>query len=195
MPPQTAPLRGLNVESIQKEATIMDRTIRIAGEMQRALSEIIQFDMKDPRIPPVTGVTKVKLTKDLQFAKVYVSIFAAPEEKMQAIHCLAASEGFIRSMLGKRMIIRQLPRLTFRLDNSAEEGEAMSKRIDEVIRRDAEVMAGSGGADNKTGEAAESGETDETNEADETADAADAAGAARTAEASGTGEAPLEGAE
>lgn len=125
----------------------MDRTIRIAGEMQRALSEIIQFDMKDPRIPPVTGVTKVKLTKDLQFAKVYVSIFASPEEKKTAVECLASSEGFIRSMLGKRMIIRQLPRLTWRLDNSAEEGEAMSKKIDEVIRRDAEALAESGGAE------------------------------------------------
>ena len=131
----------------KKETNDMDRTIRIAGEMQRALSEIIQFDMKDPRIPPVTGVTKVKLTKDLQFAKVYVSIFASPEEKKTAVECLASSEGFIRSMLGKRMIIRQLPRLTWRLDNSAEEGEAMSKKIDEVIRRDAEALAESGGAE------------------------------------------------
>ncbi|MBR5060215.1 MAG: 30S ribosome-binding factor RbfA [Clostridia bacterium] len=123
----------------------MDRTIRIAGEMQRALSEIIQFDMKDPRIPPVTGVTKVKLTKDLQFAKVYVSMFASAEEKKTAVNCLASSEGFIRSMLGKRMIIRQLPRLTFRIDNSAEEGEAMSRRIDEVMRSDAEALAGETG--------------------------------------------------
>lgn len=136
----------------------MDRTIRIAGEMQRALSEIIQFDMKDPRIPPVTGVTKVKLTKDLQFAKVYVSMFASAEEKKTAVNCLASSEGFIRSMLGKRMIIRQLPRLTFRIDNSAEEGEAMSRRIDEVMRSDAEALAGSGER--------EPGETGEPSEAD-----------------------------
>ena len=43
------------------------------------------------------------------------------------------------------MIIRQLPRLTFRIDNSAEEGEAMSRRIDEVMRSDAEALAGETG--------------------------------------------------
>ncbi|MBO7658169.1 MAG: 30S ribosome-binding factor RbfA [Clostridia bacterium] len=111
----------------------MDRTLRIAGEMQRAIAEIIRSDMKDPRIPVVTSVTKVKLTKDLQFAKIYISMFGTPEEKKAGINCLKASAGFIRTMLGKRMIIRQLPQLNFVIDNSVEEGAAMSKIIDEVI--------------------------------------------------------------
>lgn len=111
----------------------MDRTLRIAGEMQRAIAEIIRSDMKDPRIPVVTSVTKVKLTKDLQFAKIYISMFGTPEEKKAGINCLKSSAGFIRTMLGKRMIIRQLPQLNFVIDNSVEEGAAMSKIIDEVI--------------------------------------------------------------
>lgn len=114
----------------------MDRTIRIAGEMQRALTEIINRDMKDPRIPPITSVTRVKLTKDLQFAKAYVSIFGSPEEKKQAVDCLNSSSGFVRSMLGKRMIIRQLPKILFKVDDSVDVGTAMDRRISEIIAED-----------------------------------------------------------
>ncbi|MCR5693576.1 MAG: 30S ribosome-binding factor RbfA [Clostridia bacterium] len=114
----------------------MDRILRIAGEMQRALTEIINRDMKDPRIPPITSVTRVKLTKDLQFAKAYVSIFGSPEEKKQTVDCLNSSSGFIRSMLGKRMIIRQLPKILFKVDDSVDVGTAMDMRIDEIIAGD-----------------------------------------------------------
>ena len=114
----------------------MDRTIRLAGEMQRALTEIINRDMKDPRIPPITSVTRVKLTKDLQFAKAYVSIFGSPEEKKQAVDCLNSSSGFVRSMLGKRMIIRQLPKILFKVDDSVDVGTAMDRRISEIIAED-----------------------------------------------------------
>ena len=59
----------------------MDRTERIAGEMRRALSDILRNDLKDPRIPTVTSVTNIKLAKDLKYAKVYISIYAGEEEK------------------------------------------------------------------------------------------------------------------
>ncbi len=114
----------------------MDRIIRIAGEMQKALTEIINRDMKDPRIPPITSITRVKLTKDLQFAKAYVSIFGSPDEKKQAVDCLNSSSGFIRSMLGRRMIIRQLPKILFKVDDSVDVGTAMDQKISEIIAED-----------------------------------------------------------
>ena len=125
----------------------MDRTIRIAGEMQRTLTEIINRDMKDPRIPPITSVTRVKLTKDLQFAKAYVSIFGSPEEKKQAVECLNSSSGFIRSMLGKRMIIRQLPKILFRIDDSVDVGTAMDMKISKIIAEDNMKKDAPGGAE------------------------------------------------
>ena len=116
----------------------MDRTNRIACEMQKALTEIISREMNDPRIPVITSVTKVKLTKDLQFAKAYVSMVAKDEEKNKAIECLNSSTGFIRSCLGKKMIIRQLPQLVFETDNSVEEGVHMAAVIDRVIKAEKE---------------------------------------------------------
>ena len=114
----------------------MDRTVRIAAELQKTICEVIRNDMKDPRIPVVTSVTKVKLTKDLQFAKAYISMFGTDEEKKAGMECLTQSAGFIRYHVGKRMIIRQLPQLAFELDNSVENGAKMSAIIDEVIKND-----------------------------------------------------------
>lgn len=110
----------------------MDRTERIASEMRRVLSDIIRNDVKDPRIPPVTSITNIKLAKDLKYAKVYVSIYAGEDEKKAAIEALKGSGGFIRRTLGQKMIIRSLPELTFVLDESIEYGSYMNKKIDEI---------------------------------------------------------------
>lgn len=120
---------------------IMDRINRIACEMQKTLADIIQNEMKDPRIPVVTSITKVKLTKDLQFSKAYVSMIASPEEKKIAIDRLNASTGFIRTRLGKKMIIRQIPQILFELDNSVEEGNALTSAIDRILAEEAAKRA------------------------------------------------------
>ena len=113
----------------------MDRTERIAGEMRRALSDIIQNELKDPRIPLVTSITNIKLAKDLKYAKIYISVFAGDEEKKVAIEALKGSSGFIRRALGQKMIIRSLPELTFVLDESLEYGAYMNKKIDELNKK------------------------------------------------------------
>ena len=112
----------------------MDRTERIAGEMRRALSDILRNDLKDPRIPTVTSVTNIKLAKDLKYAKVYISIYAGEEEKKAALAALRGSGGFIRKALGQKMIIRTLPKLTFVLDDSFEYGSYMARKIDELTK-------------------------------------------------------------
>ncbi len=74
-----------------------------------------------------------------------------PEEKKTGINCLRSSAGYIRTMLGKRMIIRQLPQLNFVIDNSVEEGAAMSKIIDDVIaseKRNAAAAESTGDPEN-----------------------------------------------
>lgn len=114
----------------------MDRTVRIAAEMQRVVSEIIRNDLKDPRIPLMTSVMNIKLAKDLKYAKVYVSIFGTDDEKKQALAALKNSAGYIRREIGQRMIIRALPELTFELDESLERGAYMSKLIDRVVKND-----------------------------------------------------------
>ena len=114
----------------------MDRTARISGEMKRVLSYIIRNDLKDPRIPLITSITNIKLTKDLKYAKVYVSLYGTAEEAQAALECFEKSKGYIRTMIGKKMTIRCLPELTFIKDDSLEYGAYMTKRIAELIEKD-----------------------------------------------------------
>ncbi|MBE7065980.1 MAG: 30S ribosome-binding factor RbfA [Ruminococcaceae bacterium] len=116
----------------------MDRIARISGEMKRVLSDIIRNDLKDPRIPVITSITNVKLTRDLKYAKVYVSLYGTEEEINAALDCFDKSKGFIRKMIGQKMTIRCLPELTFIRDDSLEYGAYMSKRITELIGKDVE---------------------------------------------------------
>jgi ribosome-binding factor A len=114
----------------------MDRTDRIASEMKRVVSDIIRTELKDPRIPVVTSVTRLKLAKDLKFAKIYVSFFGNEAEKKGAMQALKASAGLIRYQIGQKMTIRALPELTFALDESIEYGSYMTERISQVRAED-----------------------------------------------------------
>ena len=104
--------------------------------MKRVLSDIIRNDLKDPRIPVITSVTAVKLTKDLKYAKVYFSLYGSSEEAIAALEAFDRSKGFIRKMIGQKMTIRCLPELTFIRDDSLEYGAYMSRRITELIGED-----------------------------------------------------------
>ena len=114
----------------------MERTDRIAAEMKRVVSDIIRTELKDPRIPVVTSVTRLELAKDLKFAKIYVSFLGNEAEKKGAMQALRASVGLIRYQIGQKMTIRALPELTFALDESIEYGSYMTERIQQVRAED-----------------------------------------------------------
>lgn len=114
----------------------MERTERIAGEMKRVVSEIIRSEVKDPRIPLLTSVTRLKLTRDLKFAKIYVSVYGSEAEKKSALAALVSCAGFIRYRIGQNMTIRALPELSFALDQSIEYGSYMTERIAEIRAQD-----------------------------------------------------------
>lgn len=111
---------------------MVDRLNRIAEEMKKEISSIIQNDIKDPRLPSLVSVMTVNVTKDLKFAKVFISVFGNDEEKKNAISALKSAAGFIRRELGHRVQMRYTPELHFALDTSIEHGAYMSKLINEV---------------------------------------------------------------
>ena len=125
----------------------MERTDRIAAEMKRVVSDIIRTDLKDPRIPVVTSVTRLKLAKDLKFAKIYVSFLGDEAQKKAAMQALKASAGLIRYQIGQKMTIRTLPELNFALDESIEYGSYMAERIAQVRAEDKQKEAPEDNAD------------------------------------------------
>ncbi|MFA6308537.1 MAG: 30S ribosome-binding factor RbfA [Clostridia bacterium] len=123
-----------------------DRTNRIAEEMKKEISNIIQNDIKDPRLPKLVSIMAVNVTRDLRYAKVFVSVLGSEEEKKEALKGLKSAAGFIRREVGHRMDIRYSPELLFEIDSSIERGAYMSKLINDTMQKDNLISnAGNGG--------------------------------------------------
>ena len=94
---------------------MVDRINRISEEVKREISNIIQGELKDPRLPEFVSVTSVNVTRDLRYAKVYISILGNDEEKKAALQGLKNAAGFIRREIGQRIKLRNTPELKFEL--------------------------------------------------------------------------------
>ena len=105
---------------------------RINEEVKREVSNIIQNEMKDPRLTAMVSVTDVKVTRDLRYAKVFVSIFGKnDEEKNNTFVALKNASGYIRKEIGQRINLRYNPQIIFELDDSINYG----MHIEELIQR------------------------------------------------------------
>lgn len=113
---------------------MIERITRISEEIKREISSLIQNELKDPRLPKLVSVTSVNVTKDLKYAKVYVSVLGSEEDKKNAIEALRSAGGFIRREVGHRMQIRHTPELHFEIDNSIEHGAYISRLINETMK-------------------------------------------------------------
>ena len=114
------------------------KNIRVNEEVMRELSNIIRGEIKDPRINPMTSVVAVEVAPDLKTAKAYISVLGNEKAQTDTIAGLRSAEGYIRRALAKSINLRNTPQITFVLDQSIEYGIAMSKKIDEVTKKDSE---------------------------------------------------------
>lgn len=107
------------------------RNSRINEEMRKEISSIIRNDVKDPRITAMISVTKVDVTKDLSYAKVYVSLYGDDKSKQETLQALKKSSGFIRREVGSKIRLRNTPEILIELDDTIEHG----MHIDELLRK------------------------------------------------------------
>jgi ribosome-binding factor A len=96
------------------------RANRLAGEIKRVITELLQIGLKDPRVHRLTSITAVNVSRDLRHAKVYVSVMGSEEEQKKTLEGLQSANGFIRSELGKQIRLSYHPELLFELDTSLE---------------------------------------------------------------------------
>ena len=106
-----------------------NRLNRIDEEMKKEISHIITYDLKDPNITGLISVTKVKVSGDLKYAKVYVSMLNAKDNK-QVLAALKKSAGFVRTEVAKRINLRTTPEIIFIFDDSIE----YDARIDTILK-------------------------------------------------------------
>ena len=110
-----------------------NRLNRIDEEMKKEISHIITYDLKDPNITGLISVTKVKVSGDLKYAKVYVSMLNAKDNK-QVLAALKKSAGFVRTEVAKRINLRTTPEIIFIFDDSIEYGSRIDTILKEVIK-------------------------------------------------------------
>ena len=110
---------------------------KINTELKRELSVLLR-DIKDPRVPMMISVMKTEVTKDMKFAKVYVSVMGSEEEKKNALKGLKSATSFLRREISRRLNLRITPELNFVIDDSIEYGNHILDVINKINNEDKE---------------------------------------------------------
>jgi ribosome-binding factor A len=110
------------------------RSQRVSDLLREEIADIIMYKLKDPRIGFVT-VTGVDMTPDLKLARVFVSILKE-EERELTLEILEASKNFFRQALSKRLRMKFIPAIEFKLDTSIEYGYRIDRLLKEIRDKD-----------------------------------------------------------
>jgi ribosome-binding factor A len=112
------------------------RIERINTLIRREISELIQHELRDPRLDEFIGVTEVETSPDLKYAKIYISAMCGQQEEQKILGILNSAAGFLRTALANKVNLRYTPELHFLWDNSIEHGDKILRLIDEVTQKD-----------------------------------------------------------
>jgi ribosome-binding factor A len=100
--------------------------------IRQELSQMLQREIKDPRLSGYISVNSVMTTPDLRHARVLVSCVCEDSKKKEMLEALSHSAGFFRSNLAKKLNMRTTPELHFLWDDSIEKGSRLIELIDKV---------------------------------------------------------------
>jgi ribosome-binding factor A len=103
------------------------RPERVGETLRHEVSNIVQFELKDPRLGFIT-ITKVTVTPDLRFARIAFSVLE-DDKRQLALKCLTNAKGFIRKLIGERVKLQFVPEIAFEIDRSYEH----TKHIHDVL--------------------------------------------------------------
>ncbi len=109
----------------------MERTERIEEEIRKLVGKIIDQDLKDPRLSGIISVTKVSVTKDLKYCKIFISMLGTKDEN-EAMEALKSAAGYMRKEIGSNIRMHSTPEVKFELDDSIEYGNKIQKIINEL---------------------------------------------------------------
>ena len=109
----------------------MARKEKVQEAIQKEICDILQNELKDPRLGFVT-ITGVEMSDDLRYAKVFFSVLGKDEDKKKTREALDSGLGFIRTLVAERIQLRFAPELVFKEDNSSEYSSHIQKVLDEI---------------------------------------------------------------
>ncbi len=105
---------------------------RVNSLIRQTLSELLQREVKDPRLGGVVTITAVDTAADMKHAKVYVSSLGGDSEREEILGALTSAAGFFRREMAANLKLRRVPQLVFQWDDSIERGDRLLRLMDEV---------------------------------------------------------------
>jgi ribosome-binding factor A len=108
------------------------RPQKLGDLIQRELSELVQRELRDPRVGMIT-ITSVDVSPDFSHAKVFFTVLQK-EHLEEAMAGLKRASGFLRSQLARRLKLYTTPELRFAYDESVERGDRLSRLIDSALK-------------------------------------------------------------
>ncbi|WP_052128969.1 30S ribosome-binding factor RbfA [Neosynechococcus sphagnicola] len=112
------------------------RVARVAELIRREVSQMLLADIKDDRVGAgMVSVTDVNVSGDLQYAKIFVSIYGTDEAKAETMAGLKSATGYIRSELGQRIRLRRTPEVVFLEDTSLERGNRVLSLLNQISQQ------------------------------------------------------------
>lgn len=109
------------------------RLQRVENMIREMVSEmILKGVIKDPRISHLVSISRVDVSKDLSYAKIFISGFENEKKIISSVDALNHASGFIQNKLGKKMHTRTTPKLKFIFDSSIKDGFEMTKKLDSM---------------------------------------------------------------
>ena len=115
---------------------MIKRTDRLNSLLQEVIAEVILKEIRNPKISTLLTVKKVEITKDLHYAKVYISMLGSELEKKQTLKALKSAAGFISSHASKKVVMRFFPALTFKLDESVDKYMAIDSLLGQIHKEE-----------------------------------------------------------
>ncbi len=111
------------------------RPERVQEALRQEISKVVLEEIKDPRIGFLT-ITKVEISKDLRYAKVYFSVLGGAKEKALASKGLNSAKGYIKGVVADRIKLRLVPELSFRIDESIEHTEEIYNMFKKIKKKE-----------------------------------------------------------
>ncbi|MBN1644358.1 MAG: 30S ribosome-binding factor RbfA [Dehalococcoidales bacterium] len=108
------------------------RVERLNSLLRQEISDLVQRQVKDPRLGSFVSITAVEVSSDMRYARVFVSRLGNDDEKKETLSALSSASGFIRHELGERLKTRRIPELTFKLDDTMAKADRVLRIIDEI---------------------------------------------------------------
>lgn len=109
-----------------------NRMNKVEEELKREISNIVNYELNNTNITGMVSVTKVKVTPDFRYARVYVSMLNANKKK--TLEALKKSAGYVRTQLAHKINLRTTPEIIFEFDESIEYGSKIDSILKELIK-------------------------------------------------------------